>query len=74
MASLQGSVYKIGIIDATTKNLWMKISSSKDVGDILDKWIRSAIPEMRSVHKMVNYQFQTDDGEFKSERCRDAIE
>ena len=41
---------------------------------ILDKWIRSAIPVMRSVHGMVNYLFQTDNEEFKSERCRDAIE
>ena len=48
------------------------MSSSKKVGDILDKWICYVIPVTRSVHRIMNYQ--TDNGEFKSVRCRDAID
>ena len=45
------------------------MSPSKNVGDVMDKWIRFAIPLMRYVHDMANYQFQTLDGGFKCERC-----
>ena len=50
------------------------MSPWRKVGDIPDKWIRSAIPLVRSMHRMLNYQFQTDNEEFKSEKCREAIE
>ena len=65
-ASPQGSVYKIWIIFTATKYLWMYMSPSKKIRDILNKWIRSATPVMRYVQGMVSYWFQTDDGEFRA--------
>ena len=44
MASLQGSMYKIGIIEATSKYLWLVTSDSKKVNVVLDSWLKTNIP------------------------------
>ena len=46
---------EIGIYVATTKYLWMYMSISKKVGDILDKLIHAAILVIRSVHSIRDY-------------------
>ena len=71
--SLEGSVYKIGIIEAKTRYLWMTMADSKKVDGMLDQWLKDTIPWLRAQHGLKSFQFQTDNGEFSSQKCRDLV-
>ena len=57
VASLQGSVYKIGIVEATSKYLWLFMSDSKKVNEMLDSWLKTNIPMFLATHGMVTFKF-----------------
>ena len=71
--SLEGSVYKIGIIEAMTLSLWMTILSSQKVDGVLDRRLKDSIPWMRAQHGLKDFKFQMDNGEFNSKPCKDLV-
>ena len=73
MESLEGSVYKIGIIEANTRFLWITMAASKKVDGVLDLWLKDNIPGMRAQLWLKGFKFQTDNGEFKSKACKDLV-
>ena len=44
MESLEGSAYKIGIIELKPRFLWMTMTLSKKVDGVLDQWLKDTIP------------------------------
>ena len=70
---MEGSEYKIGIIKATTRFLWMTMASSKTVEGVLDQWLKDNIPWMRAQHGLKGFKFQPDNGEFNSKACKDLV-
>ena len=73
MDSLEGSVSKIGIIEAKTRFLWMTMASSKKVDGVLDRWSNDNILWMRAQHGLKGFKFQTDNKEFNSKACKDLV-
>ena len=71
MESLEGRVYKIGIIEAKTRFLWMTLASTKKVDRVLDQLLKDNIPWMMAQHGLTGFKFQTSTGEFNSKACRD---
>ena len=71
--SLDGSVYKIGIIEAKTRFIWMTMADSKKVDGMLEQWLKDTT-WMRAQHGLKAFQFQTDNGEFASKKCRDLLQ
>ena len=67
MESLEGSIYKIGIIEAKT------MTSSKKVDGLLDQCLKDNIPWMRAQHDLKGFKFQADNGEFNSKACKDQV-
>ena len=57
MESLEGSVYKIGIIEAKTRFLWMTMAATKKVDGVLDQWLMDTIPWMRAQHGLKGFKF-----------------
>ena len=41
--SLEGSVYKIGVIEARTRFLWMAMDVTKKVDRVLEQWLKDMI-------------------------------
>ena len=73
MESLEGSVYKIGIIEANTHFLWMTMDSSKEVDGVLDQWLKYTISWIKVHHGLKRFKVQTDKGVFKSKACKDLV-
>ena len=67
--SLEGSVFKVGIIKAKTRFVWMTMASTKKLDGILDQWLKDVIPWMRVQHGLKRFMFQMDNGEFNSKAC-----
>ena len=45
--SLEGSIYKICIIEAKTRFLWMTMAATEKVDGVLDQWFKDTFPWMR---------------------------
>ena len=73
MESLEGSVYKICIIESKTRFLWMTMASTKKVDGVLDQWLKDNIPGMRAQHGLNGFKFQTDNEEFNSKAYKDLV-
>ena len=57
--SLEGNVYKIGIVEAKSRYIWMTKAESKKVDGMLEQWLKDTIPWMRAQHGLKAFQFQT---------------
>ena len=64
---LEGSVNKIGIIEAKTLSLWMTLVSSTKVDVVLDQWLKDI--SVRAQHALKGFQIQKDSGEQEPRRC-----
>ena len=64
--SLEENVYKIGIIEAITRYIWMTMAESKKVYGMLEQWLKDTIPWMRAQRELKAFQIQTDNGEFSN--------
>ena len=71
MESLEGSVHKIGIIEAKTRFLWTTMASTEKVDGVLDQGLEDNIPLMRAKNGLKGFKFQTVNGEFNSKACKD---
>ena len=49
------------------------MAESKKVDGMLEQWLKDAIPWMRAQHGLKTFQFQTDNDEFASRKCRDLV-
>ena len=45
----------------------------KKVDGVLDQWLKDNISWMRAQHRLKGFKFQTDNGEFNSEACKDLV-
>ena len=70
---MDGSLYKIGIIEAKMRYIWMTIADCKKVDGLLEQWLKDTIPWTRAQHGLKAFLFQTDNGEFASKSCRDLV-
>ena len=47
---------------------------SKTVNEVLDSGLKANILMFQAAHGMLNFKFQTENGELKSAKCRELIE
>ena len=56
--SPEGSVYKIGIIEATTRYIWMTMTETKTVDGMLEQRLKDTILWMRAQHGLQHFSFR----------------
>ena len=49
------------------------MAATKKVDGVLEEWLKDTIPWMRAQHGHKGFKFQTDNGEFHSEACKDLV-